>query len=97
MAKSRVEEVMDEHGNVFKGVDVPLAFVDHFQKFFNIKDEIFPIDDAGILFSKKLDPDIALSLIKEVSDEEIKIALFDIEDDKASGPDGYTSKFFKAA
>ncbi|GJW35252.1 RNA-directed DNA polymerase, eukaryota, reverse transcriptase zinc-binding domain protein [Tanacetum coccineum] len=45
----------------------------------------------------KLDAGTALDLIKHVSDCEIKAALFDIEDNKASGPDGYSSKFFKAA
>ncbi|GKA88883.1 RNA-directed DNA polymerase, eukaryota, reverse transcriptase zinc-binding domain protein [Tanacetum coccineum] len=38
-----------------------------------------------------------VDLIKDVSDLEIKEALFSIEDNKASGPDGYTSKFFKAS
>ncbi|GKA66800.1 RNA-directed DNA polymerase, eukaryota, reverse transcriptase zinc-binding domain protein, partial [Tanacetum coccineum] len=34
---------------------------------------------------------------KLVLDDEIKFAMFSIEDDKAAGPDGYTSKFFKTA
>ncbi|GJY83708.1 RNA-directed DNA polymerase, eukaryota, reverse transcriptase zinc-binding domain protein [Tanacetum coccineum] len=34
-------------------------------------------------------------MIKKVSDKEVKEALFDIEDDKVHGPDGFTSKFFK--
>ncbi|CAH1428815.1 unnamed protein product [Lactuca virosa] len=36
-------------------------------------------------------------MVRDVSYEEIKIALFDIEDDKAPGPDGYSAKFFKVA
>nr|GEW21390.1 RNA-directed DNA polymerase, eukaryota, reverse transcriptase zinc-binding domain protein [Tanacetum cinerariifolium] len=39
----------------------------------------------------------ALDMIKEVSDIEIKEALFDIDSSKAAGPDGYTSCFFKKA
>ncbi|GKG56885.1 hypothetical protein Tco_0582236, partial [Tanacetum coccineum] len=46
---------------------------------------------------KKLDAEKAVELIKPVTDEEIKDALFSIDVNKASGPDGYTSKFFKAA
>lgn len=36
-------------------------------------------------------------LVKDVTDLEIKVALWDIDDNKAPGPDGYGSKFFKAA
>ncbi|KAL0444890.1 UNVERIFIED_CONTAM: hypothetical protein Slati_2211700 [Sesamum latifolium] len=37
------------------------------------------------------------SLIRTVTREEIKTALFDIDEDKAQGPDGFSSSFFKAA
>lgn len=36
-------------------------------------------------------------MLREVSDDEIKDAMFGIEDEKAPGPDGYSSRFFKAA
>ncbi|GKE41662.1 hypothetical protein Tco_1468946, partial [Tanacetum coccineum] len=39
----------------------------------------------------------AMHMIKPVSDLEIKIDMFDIDDNKAPGPDGYTSKFYKKA
>lgn len=35
------------------------------------------------------------ALIKEVTTEEVKEAMFSIKDDKAPGPDGFNSKFFK--
>ncbi|KAL0439686.1 UNVERIFIED_CONTAM: hypothetical protein Slati_2451600 [Sesamum latifolium] len=37
------------------------------------------------------------SLIRTVTREDIKTALFDIDEDKAPGPDGFSSGFFKAA
>lgn len=41
--------------------------------------------------------DRAAELIKEVRDEEIiKEAMFSVGDDKASGPDGFSSQFFKS-
>ncbi|GKE36472.1 sugar transport protein 13, partial [Tanacetum coccineum] len=36
-------------------------------------------------------------MIRPISNEEIKAALFSMDDDKASGPDGFSSKFFKAS
>ncbi|GJS50787.1 hypothetical protein Tco_0624149 [Tanacetum coccineum] len=59
----------------------------------NIRD--FPVDIPEDLLKKKVDPENALYMIRDVSNEEIKVVLFDIEDDKAPGPDGFTSKFFK--
>ncbi|GJW37623.1 hypothetical protein Tco_0060543 [Tanacetum coccineum] len=60
-------------------------------------DDVYDVDDAESLFLKKLDADIVLDLIKTVDDKEIKDALFSIDDNKASGPNGYFSKFFKAS
>ncbi|GJY14190.1 RNA-directed DNA polymerase, eukaryota, reverse transcriptase zinc-binding domain protein [Tanacetum coccineum] len=39
----------------------------------------------------------ALEMVKLVTNEEIKAAIFDIKDNKAPGPDGFTSKNFKAS
>ncbi|GKA23125.1 hypothetical protein Tco_0709087 [Tanacetum coccineum] len=39
----------------------------------------------------------ALTMIREVSNDEIRVALHDIDDNKAPGPDGFTSRFFKAS
>ncbi|GJT28636.1 putative RNA-directed DNA polymerase, eukaryota, reverse transcriptase zinc-binding domain protein [Tanacetum coccineum] len=47
------------------------------------------------LFSKTALMDIASNMVRPVTNEEIKAAMFDIGDEKASGPDGYTSVFFK--
>ncbi|GJU65564.1 putative RNA-directed DNA polymerase, eukaryota, reverse transcriptase zinc-binding domain protein [Tanacetum coccineum] len=35
------------------------------------------------------------NMVRHVTNDEIKRAMFDISDDKAPGPDGYTSTFFK--
>ncbi|GKA59322.1 RNA-directed DNA polymerase, eukaryota, reverse transcriptase zinc-binding domain protein [Tanacetum coccineum] len=67
------------------------------RKFFGKCDVVYPIEDHENLFTNKLDPETAEELVRPVSDDEIKKALFDIEDNKASGLDGYTSKFFKSA
>ncbi|GJR19680.1 putative ribonuclease H-like domain-containing protein [Tanacetum coccineum] len=55
------------------------------------------ISDSSGLFNNILTQDEANIMIREVTDDEIKNALFDIGDNKASGPDGYSSVFFKKA
>ena len=68
----------------------------HFQNFHGIEDQVYPIEDPDSLFTKKLSNFDSDYMVREVNEEEIKIALFDIDDDKAYGLDGFTSKFFKA-
>ncbi|GKC99545.1 RNA-directed DNA polymerase, eukaryota, reverse transcriptase zinc-binding domain protein, partial [Tanacetum coccineum] len=58
-------------------------------------EEVYDAQDG--LFIKKLDSQCADSMVRPVLDDEIKHAMFSIEDDKAAGPDGFSSRFFKAA
>ncbi|KAK4384113.1 hypothetical protein Sango_3090600 [Sesamum angolense] len=45
----------------------------------------------------KLEQEESQALVQSVTREEIKDAFFDIAEDKAPGPDGYSSGFYKAA
>ncbi|GJX67975.1 RNA-directed DNA polymerase, eukaryota, reverse transcriptase zinc-binding domain protein [Tanacetum coccineum] len=74
---------------------VPIQFVKHFQMFLGEQNNRECLDMGGILFPNKIDNQEAGRMINEVSSEEIKAAMFDIDDNKASGPDGFTAKFFK--
>ncbi|KAJ9543676.1 hypothetical protein OSB04_023383 [Centaurea solstitialis] len=59
-----------------------------------------PIVDPHVpneFFTNPLSLSEALHMIRPISDEEIRWAVFHIGNDKAPGPDGYTSKFFKSA
>ncbi|GJS93810.1 putative RNA-directed DNA polymerase, eukaryota, reverse transcriptase zinc-binding domain protein [Tanacetum coccineum] len=49
------------------------------------------------LFMNKLPSDKALFMVRQVTNDEIKDAIFNIGNDKAPGPDGFTSVFFKKA
>ncbi|GJZ70725.1 hypothetical protein Tco_0634576, partial [Tanacetum coccineum] len=49
------------------------------------------------LFSNKLSLEESEFMVRPVSKDEINIALFSMNDDKAPGPDGFSSKFFKSA
>ena len=48
-------------------------------------------------FPKKLDSRVAVDMIRVVTDEEIKLVMFDIDDNRAPGPDGYSSKIFTSS
>ncbi|GKA41349.1 putative reverse transcriptase domain-containing protein [Tanacetum coccineum] len=47
------------------------------------------------LFLKKVSADSFSSMVRPVTDEEIKAAMFSIGDERAPGPDGFSSAFFK--
>ncbi|GKD20676.1 RNA-directed DNA polymerase, eukaryota, reverse transcriptase zinc-binding domain protein, partial [Tanacetum coccineum] len=63
--------------------------------FLRTVDNVNPIFDAESMFNNKLEENKAIEMISEVTDLEIKNAVFDIGDAKAPGPDGSTSAFFK--
>nr|GEZ71758.1 hypothetical protein [Tanacetum cinerariifolium] len=95
--EAALDEERDDIGNEFHDEEVTERFVDHFQSFLRTSKQTFPIDMPEDLFKNKVNPKSALHMIKEVFKDEVKVALFDIEDDKAPRPDGFTSKFFKAS
>nr|GEZ30799.1 hypothetical protein [Tanacetum cinerariifolium] len=52
---------------------------------------VIPFSDPDRLFVKKLSVSEALNLVRIISNEEIKLALFDIDGNKAPGPDEINS------
>ena len=94
--RSRIETIQNNNGNWLEGDQMKKEFVDYFSNFLGTEHPVEDIDKPFSLFSNKLDLVHALDMIREVTNEEIKAALFDIEDEKSPGPDGYSSKFFKA-
>ncbi|GJV37853.1 RNA-directed DNA polymerase, eukaryota, reverse transcriptase zinc-binding domain protein [Tanacetum coccineum] len=95
--KGRIESICDESGTRYDGDKVVEPFVDHFKKFLGTKYDVQPLSSVDITFGKTLSEEEANEMIRMVSDEEIKEAVFDIDSNKAFGPDGYTSGFFKKA
>ncbi|CAN1147751.1 hypothetical protein LINPERHAP2_LOCUS16052, partial [Linum perenne] len=53
------------------------------------------VDEIRSLLCKSLDTVKAASLCDQVTEEEIKNAMFNIPGDKRPGPDGFTLEFFK--
>ncbi|GKB90732.1 RNA-directed DNA polymerase, eukaryota, reverse transcriptase zinc-binding domain protein, partial [Tanacetum coccineum] len=89
--------ICNENGQSVEGNQVAGPFLNHFQSFLRHISQCFPIDDAATLFTNKVTSDEAEYMIRDVSDNEIKEAMFDIGDCKAPRPNGYSSTFFKKA
>nr|GEV51275.1 hypothetical protein [Tanacetum cinerariifolium] len=49
------------------------------------------------LFNVRLSDQEALNMVREISNQEVKDAIFSISDDKSPGPDGFIVAFFKEA
>ncbi|GJY24734.1 RNA-directed DNA polymerase, eukaryota, reverse transcriptase zinc-binding domain protein [Tanacetum coccineum] len=79
----------------FEGDNVANVFVEHFKKFLGTKHEVQPLESIEVDFDTVLNKEEANAMIGQVTDEEIKETVFDIDSNKASGPDGYTSGISK--
>ncbi|GKA65320.1 RNA-directed DNA polymerase, eukaryota, reverse transcriptase zinc-binding domain protein [Tanacetum coccineum] len=95
--KSRVESICKEDGTRVVGEMVPEQFVNHFKDLLGKSQHVQALSNMENYVQAKLTEEEALDMIKMVTDDEIKTALFDIDSSKAVGPDGFTSCFFKKA
>ncbi|XP_022024504.1 uncharacterized protein LOC110924825 [Helianthus annuus] len=93
-ACSKIHSIQDVHGNKFKGNDVFGVLVSHYSNFLGTQDQVVKLVNND-LFSNVLDSNVASYMIRQVTREEVKSAMFSIGENKAPGPDGYTSAFFK--
>ena len=73
------------------------AFVQYYKSLLGSKEDCIKLNRETVLRGKLLEAEQANLLLREVTEEEIKSALFSIGEDKAPGPDGYTSCFYKKA
>ncbi|XP_050207430.1 uncharacterized protein LOC126656850 [Mercurialis annua] len=86
-----------ENGNyVHTPKDIHKEMTNFYTKLFNDTDEgMKHIDYSIINADSKLPSEDSDSLVKEVMEAEVKQAVFSIGSDKAAGPDGYNSFFYK--
>ncbi|XP_022003175.1 uncharacterized protein LOC110900598 [Helianthus annuus] len=95
-ARAKISSVKDVHGNQFDGTGVPAALLAHYSNFLGTEDPVTGLDDDD-LFVNSLSTETANHMVRNVTREEVKQAMFSIGENKAPGPDGYTSAFFKNA
>ncbi|XP_021971338.1 uncharacterized protein LOC110866498 [Helianthus annuus] len=93
-ARSKIHCIKDTKGNLFEGDDVPTALLAHYSVFMGTEDQVDKVDDTD-MFVNVLQPNVAENMVRQVTEDEVKRAMFSIGENKAPGPDGYTSAFFK--
>lgn len=94
MHKGRIVGVCDEQGYKYDG-RILQSNLWHFQIFLGIATKVEKMEDINSLFVNKVSEMESGRMISEVTNEEIKNALFDIDDNEAPGRNGYTTKFFE--
>ncbi|XP_011083347.1 uncharacterized protein LOC105165891 [Sesamum indicum] len=77
--------------------DISQEFVDYYTSLLGTEAQILPVDDGVFEWGPILSPEQTADLCRAVTPLEVKEAIFHISDNKAPGPDGYSSCFFKKA
>nr|GEY81970.1 hypothetical protein [Tanacetum cinerariifolium] len=75
---------------------VHVAFVKHYEMFLGQEGETSNFNYSN-LFNVRLNDQEAQNMVREISNQEVKDAIFSISDDKSHGPDGFMAAFFKEA
>lgn len=96
ISSNRIDLVADSVGNLVNGENVKDVFLAHYTQFLGQSGSVMNLNSID-LFSHRLSQDKALYMIRDIEDEEIKVAMFSMGDDKSPRPDGFSASFFKAA
>ena len=94
--KSFIPAIQCSNGELTTSIDeVGAEFIHFYQSLLGTSSTISPINEAVVHSGPCLDVNHSDFLLAPVSNEAIKETLFSIGNDKALGPDGYSSLFFK--
>ncbi|GJT67715.1 hypothetical protein Tco_1019195 [Tanacetum coccineum] len=96
VSRSRINAVTNSDGVNYENKQVPEAFIKHYEVFLGQAGTVQNLDTHN-LFDVILDAGTALDMVRNVSAQEVKSAMFSMGNDKSLGPDGYTAAFFKEA
>ncbi|KAL2248481.1 UNVERIFIED_CONTAM: Retrovirus-related Pol polyprotein from type-2 retrotransposable element R2DM [Sesamum indicum] len=97
-ARKSITAVTRADGTIITSADaIAQEFVDYYTTLLGTESHTIPVDDGVFDFGPKLSSEITDELCREVTAMEVKDAIFNINDNKAPGPDGYSSCFFKKA
>ena len=93
-SRRRIDCVMGPDNVLYEGNLVPNIFVQHYMNFIGEESEVNPLILEG-LFVKRLGQEKADNMVRSVSDEEIRNAMFSIDNDKAPGQMGIHHYFLR--
>ncbi|GJZ58864.1 putative RNA-directed DNA polymerase [Tanacetum coccineum] len=96
ISHSRIDVLTNTAGVQFENDRISDAFVSHYEAFIGQPGDTNGFNTSD-LFRSRLDDQVALYMVWDVTREEVNEALFLMGDDKAPGPDGFTTAFFKKA
>lgn len=97
-ARCRISRITDDCGQVVEDVEqIGHLFVKFYENLFGRASEVQQIDQSNVELGPKLTEQYRDLLCAEVTEEEIRKAVFNIDMSKAPGPDGYGSGFFRAS
>nr|GEU87477.1 RNA-directed DNA polymerase, eukaryota, reverse transcriptase zinc-binding domain protein [Tanacetum cinerariifolium] len=85
-----------EIDDIFEGDDIAIEFVKNFEIFLSQPQHIEPLGELESIFTNRLTHEEALEMVKEITNNEIKSAMFEINDWKSPRPDDYTACFSKS-
>nr|GEV12936.1 hypothetical protein [Tanacetum cinerariifolium] len=96
ISRSQIDVITNSNGIVFENEQVASDFVDHYVDFLGSAGNMIPLDTHS-LFDARLTDVEANHMIRDITSNEVKEAMFSMGNDKSPGPDGYTAAFFKEA
>ncbi|GJV36712.1 RNA-directed DNA polymerase, eukaryota, reverse transcriptase zinc-binding domain protein [Tanacetum coccineum] len=95
-AKNSIDMVSDSSNTLYDGNQVTCALVNHYDQFLGTEGVTNHLDDH-YLYTRVLDTTKANFMVRGVTDIEVKNVNFSMGDNKAPGPDGFNTAFFKKA
>ncbi|XP_074266664.1 uncharacterized protein LOC141589943 [Silene latifolia] len=97
-AQNKVLKILDMNGNPCSdNGSIEMAFIEYYQKLLGSSESVTRVNCGVVRRGKCVSDFQSDSMVAEVTKEEVRAALFSIPNEKAPGPDGYSSSFFKDA
>ncbi|KAL0424176.1 UNVERIFIED_CONTAM: hypothetical protein Sradi_0952400 [Sesamum radiatum] len=95
-ARNSIMAITKADGSIITSApEIAEEFVNFYTSLLGTEDHTLPVDDGVFHWGPSLTSELASNLCRAVTPAEVKTAIFQISDNKAPGPDGYTSCFFK--